>query len=424
MKAQTVCAKWLCLCCTSFHWAAASLETIRSSSQHLSLCTLQVATQFTRGGMASVQREDVHNGVRRELAQPDASPVSNASLATVPHTGLHDGVYNRVRHKTSQHSASPSSVNMSLAAVPHAKTAAKNPLGTYLFFAHHKSGSLMTLEAVRQMNTSLGDLSGLSVDFSRLLGQAVWPSEMLFNEPRCLLHVVRNPFELVVSGYLYHMAESEDWLRTHTFRRALYYVRKNRVRDGCTPKVGWMCLVLRGLAQVYRMSRAGPTARLLPTAQDNETFSQYLQRVEAKSGLLAEAIFSSNYSLASMRFTSDVVSSRPCSMNVCFEQFYDDCNAVWKRVLQAWNIKDPHYSKMLRGAMKSCPDKSKGAKSHSSSRAMHHKHLSHAPEHVLLHSLRELDSDVLNGMLASLETHIGSSGQPCKLSGKYAGPGD
>jgi len=295
------------------------------------------------------------------------------------------------------------------------------PNTRFLFFAQHKSGSLMTLEAADYIREAIGKLTGLSLDFSYTMGSAVYDSEMQTAEPTCLLHVARNPFELVVSGYLYHKAQAEDWLE-HTFDNATELMRDTNVPGDCREGANWMCPVFRGLAQVQSMSRSGPVAGVIPEAVGGETFPQYLRRVDTDAGLIAEAIWASNFSLASMRFTSDFVDRQPCSQNVCHNEFYENCDATWERVLQTWEIKDPHYSVMLEAAKLSCPNTSPGARDHSSHELLEKQNLAHVPEHKMVQSLRELDERFLNGTLASLEAHLGerhANGEPCRVVGKY-----
>merc|ERR1719329_599116 len=83
----------------------------------------------------------------------------------------------------------------------------------YTLFAQHKSGSMMAWEAAMSMQRAVGKESKLRFHFNHALGSALSPPEMVGprGTPRCLLHFSRNPFEMVVSGYMYHMAKSETW---------------------------------------------------------------------------------------------------------------------------------------------------------------------------------------------------------------------
>merc|ERR1711924_106128 len=54
-----------------------------------------------------------------------------------------------------------------------------------------------------------------------VMGHASDPTMMQTPEPACFAHVARNPFEIVVSGYLYDMAESEPWLTQIRFKEAV-----------------------------------------------------------------------------------------------------------------------------------------------------------------------------------------------------------
>jgi len=73
----------------------------------------------------------------------------------------------------------------------------------------------------------------------------------------------------------------------------------------------------------------------LPEAKAKETYRGYLKRVDLHAGLIAESIFDSTATFPPMLFTHDFVRSHSCSINVCFEAFYQNCTATWQRVLGA-----------------------------------------------------------------------------------------
>lgn len=297
----------------------------------------------------------------------------------------------------------------------------------YVLFAHHKSGSTMTLEAASYMMIAIQNLTGPSVDFSRYLGSAKSNEEMLRNDNQpidensktCMLHVSRNPFEVVVSGYLYHMAEGEDWLR-QSFGQAFEIY--SRTPDGCPPNANWQCYVYGGMVQIIDMSKTPEFAGVLPTPTLEESMPHYLKRVGTDAGLLAEAVWASNYSLASMGFTCKYVKSHPCSVNVCFDEFYENCEKTWKRVLHAWEVQGPHFEQMFEGAMKSCPGISASTGPHTSDANMEKKGLQHPPEATMMSRLRELDEQYLNKSLAELDQLLATchiDERPCHVGGKY-----
>lgn len=291
----------------------------------------------------------------------------------------------------------------------------------YVFFGQHKSGSLMAWEAAVKMQQAVAHSSSLRFEFNRHLGNALFSSEMLHYLPQqaCLLHFARNPFEMIVSGYLYHMADSEAWL-SEPFGK----VRKlmaEQFPEGCVAGQDWRCRVYRGIDEVYQSSLSSSASFRLPLAKSTETFPEYLRRSDLTTGLTAEFIWAANYSLASMRFANEFVqkpaAASSCNLNVCFHEFYENCPAAWQRVLQAWQVQEPDYTSALRAVTRSCPSVSRAAERHSSDRLMRKKHLSHPREPEMLQRLQELDRSLFKGALADLEEYV-----QCNVSGKYRMP--
>lgn len=295
----------------------------------------------------------------------------------------------------------------------------------YHLVPHHKSGWIMSKQAHVYMREALANLSSvppIQLEFSaRTMGLAMDRSMMLTRNPSCIAQFSRNPFEMVVSGYLYHMAESESWLTLKKFGQAAPDCEPRfvdgRLSARCkepSTKLYWMRKAQGGIAEVFHSTRSGPIADHLPDALAGETFPQYLKRIDLDAGLLAEYVWALNRSLKPMSFTKDFAISHACSVNVCFHEFYDNCKATWQRVMKAWEIQPPRYDAMLRAATKSCPGISWDTKLHSSAHLAKKKKLAHIPESEMVKRLRVLDRTVLNGKLSALETHLA-----CPLSGKY-----
>merc|ERR1719265_2840882 len=128
-----------------------------------------------------------------------------------------------------------------------------------------------------------------------------------------------------------------------------------------------------------------------------------MKRVDYDKGLVAEFILAQSLSLAPMRFTYDSVAAHSCSVNACYRDFYEQCPDAWKRILNTWQVDEPFYSKMLEGALESCPNVSTQTAGHASNNQASQMNLTHPPEHVMLHRLREPDTQFLNRTLADLE---------------------
>merc|ERR1719265_142972 len=99
------------------------------------------------------------------------------------------------------------------------------------------------------MQRAVGKESKLRFHFNHALGSALSPPEMVGprGTPRCLLHFSRNPFEMVVSGYMYHMAKSETWLE-RSFDNASSVLAAT-FPHGCQARDSFRCLAWRGLVQ-------------------------------------------------------------------------------------------------------------------------------------------------------------------------------
>eukprot|EP00930_Biecheleria_cincta_P054523 TRINITY_DN4070_c0_g1_i1.p1 TRINITY_DN4070_c0_g1~~TRINITY_DN4070_c0_g1_i1.p1 ORF type:complete len:354 (+),score=40.45 TRINITY_DN4070_c0_g1_i1:127-1062(+) len=258
----------------------------------------------------------------------------------------------------------------------------------YHLVAQHKTGSGEAEMACERMKTSIHTLFeqplGVFIDAPwDTLGVATNQAMMHRNKPSCIAHFNRNPFEVLVSGYMYHKAAAEQWC-LWSFNFTL-----NRV-ESCQPDYEngqmlrfckgsqtdyWNQTYSNGLARVYMESREGVFADLLPDAKLDENFADYLRRVDPDAGLVAQFIWAYNTTFAPMQFTNSYIQSKSqsCSLNVCFEDINDNCNATWHRILQTWQVEEPQRSAMLRGAVGSCPGSLVSAhisETHSSSHMM------------------------------------------------------
>mmetsp|Transcript_44645 Transcript_44645/g.74264 ORF Transcript_44645/g.74264 Transcript_44645/m.74264 type:complete len:369 (-) Transcript_44645:73-1179(-) len=281
----------------------------------------------------------------------------------------------------------------------------------YWVFAQHKTGTMMGMQAVELIKQAIPNIP---IEVHSGFGAATNKKAMGNQDANaCVLHIARNPFEMLVSGYLYHRSEAEAWVQTQ-FGKA---VEADKKHGECG--MDWFCEANRGIAQLWQKSLSGPVADWLPDAGLNETFTQYLQRVSVDEGLIAESIWARPFSLGSMNFTSPHFDAHPCAINVCLSEFYEDCWNTWERVFSAWKIQKPLSDQMLHAAEDSCPKVSKIAVEHSSSAAASRmKHSpEHPPEHEMVTRLKELDRQLLNGQIAELEAQV----PHCQVSGKYKG---
>jgi len=323
----------------------------------------------------------------------------------------------------------------------------------YIMVGHHKGGSTMFKEVNARTELACPDCATLQ-NHEDVMGNAVDESMMQTPNPACFLHQARNPFEMLVSGYLYNLAGAEEILWANvTFAEAA-----ELTSAGCEPmliggrmtgicKGDWGDPFLqmeryvanmgkdstlwtiakggnyfryfyrRGVAQVFNSTRSGPLSARLPDANANETYREYLSRVDLDAALLAESVFASDVEFSTTRFSWDYMKSQSCAVNVCYDEFSEDCNATWERVLQTWNMTEPHYSATLKAISPSCPGTSQLAEQHSVSTLIDNNNITTPSLNDMVMRARELDRDFLNGTMAELETYLG-----CKVTSKYTDP--
>jgi len=302
----------------------------------------------------------------------------------------------------------------------------------YQIIAHVKGGFRMCQEAGQSAKLEIYNLfqQGFPPAYVKChahdLGHIV-SLQQLNDSEACFGHITRNPFEMVVSGYLYDMANAEGWMSEAN--RTNQDIACDPVLVDCKTADKSSCGTLRdfawnypdghhrSVAQLYRCTMSGTLSGLLPDVLAAEKFPEYLRRVDTDAGLIAQTIWASDDSLASMRFNYDMAAARECGTNVCFSDFYGDCLAQWKQILNSWSTPEPYSSALLKAAMKSCPSESDRTKQHSSENKQREAGLNSGKLYALVQRLRELDRLHLNGTLHELERHLG-----CAVGDKYLPP--
>jgi len=282
----------------------------------------------------------------------------------------------------------------------------------YVLFSHHKAGWTMTVEASKALQ---------KLDKSFHFGSQPYACVMrsppdLFSQPpdgdaKCLLHVTRNPFEMIVSGYMHHMSNTSserNWL-WDTFATA-------RSRSAQLSELSGLKEHLASNAEVFKQSRQGRLASMLPDAELTEQYPQYLARIPVDAGLLAEYIWATSHSIASLAFTHEKIQEldQDCSMNVCLDKFYSECDGTWMNVLQRWGFKDASLVDLHDAVLQSCPGTSLTAKEHASDSQAKKHGRTHPPESEMISLVRKLDEQFFDGSLARVERQVG-----CELHGHY-----
>jgi len=159
-------------------------------------------------------------------------------------------------------------------------------LKEYHVIAQHKSGTVMGVEAVKGMVSTLRLHSPVIDAPESTLGRATNISMMQTPKPACHVHMARNPFELVVSSYMYHMAGAEPaWTQDIKFGDLLdlddctLIFHGGRMSPFCSSQRGLQSyaenLRLKGLADVFHSSHSGNLSAWLPHVKANESWAGY-----------------------------------------------------------------------------------------------------------------------------------------------------
>jgi hypothetical protein len=329
------------------------------------------------------------------VAAEDTTPVTITSAMTQAGTHTHTPTH-------SSNGQLQPSFSLSRESQTH-----KSGTTDHVLLAHHKGGWEMSHQAAVAM-AGAADEPDSRIYVNLTHSFAISPEELATPKASCWLHIIRNPFEMIASAYVYHAAGSEGWLFTPFGSVA------GRLAES-TPAFRH---VYEGITQVMDNSISGPLD-WLPDPKADENYPQWLRRVDLDDGLLAEAIGPTNKSLSSLEFTDGLfrTESQSCNVDMCFNKFYEDCNASWHQVLNAWQIPENRSHRMHTAVMKSCPDESPQTEKHSSDYKGHLSNFTHPPEHELVQRLRELDRLHLGGRIAEMEKRFN-----CPVSGKYVGP--
>jgi hypothetical protein len=242
--------------------------------------------------------------------------------------------------------------------------------------------------------------------------------------------MVRNPFEMLVSGYLYNAAGSEPWMKM-TFEQSIAKWNANcdpilvdcgiSASKACQEEVKTAQYVpvgglVRSVTQLYACSRSGPMASLLPDAQLDETFQEYMTRANPDEALIAQFIYASDSTLYPMLFQHGYFQEHNCAKNLCFSSLYTDCKKQWSSVLKVWETPDVYFNDLLEAAVSQCPGNSEKAEKHSSEHMQEtNGGVEHREDHTMVVQMRHLDREHLNGTVSGLETTL-----ECPLGYKYS----
>jgi len=290
---------------------------------------------------------------------------------------------------------------------------------TVWIFVAHKMGtelSSMAAGAVNEALISMGCLySSMSQDWDH---RPMFQDASEFAMPRCFIHLERNPFEVVVSGYLYHLGTTEDWIYWK-------FARCGEMPRHCEEQ-GYFCPwgTLDLWAEVYWTGvcslRSSPliAAGRMAAPLDDENFQEYLVRVDFDSGLLANALFFASAVWEPLKMFHDLAEESCCAVNVCFDSFDTACNETWRGAFTVVaGVKEPVLSGMVAAASSTCSGGEVGA-----AHAMAHGADAQAiasgkflpANGQLVTRLRALDRELLGGSLEELAGKVG-----CAIGARY-----
>jgi len=254
-----------------------------------------------------------------------------------------------------------------------------------------------------------------------------------------LLHVIRNPLEMIVSSYGYDMEELETQWQHAPFRgipaceshfnNFLQSVdpHSKAQLDSCNggTAAALHCSAVhavRSAAHPVKGELAGILPKVHPSAYPNGTWLTYLESLDEDEALLAEAIMMSSLALKNMAIIGPSVRSLvgpwvtgTTHQAVCENEFEEatmpGCTRMWLQVVKGLGFSGNLTRLASKAAEASCP----GSKTAQASLSAHNSatgNLTEASDRVK--RLIRLDRDYLGGRLARM-----TLAQPCGLSDRY-----
>lgn len=266
-------------------------------------------------------------------------------------------------------------------------------------FAHHKTGTVMSRHAVTAIKPELATQCHRHISVEALDEGHLPPSPQ---DNIRFLHFERNPFEVVVSAYLYHQGGREPWMSIpiSSEKTMRGWHRWHRER--------WMDQARDGFSSLIRAAEKGQ----LPKIESDETFTGYLKRVDDQSGLYAEALVASHMIFPNMELLHEAASSQQFGANVCLPQFYEDCHGTWTRSFETLGAGPEKLDALVNAASTSCPGADPKAIEHSSTKAASSAGVQHPPLSQLMKKIKWIDNSMLDQKLAMLELKIGCPFNP------------
>ena len=312
--------------------------------------------------------------------------------------------------------AAPWPCSRASVAVPQKGRMATGDLGwcglRRVFVVHHKAGTIFMERSSELLNRELQRLCrhhAMAKPIEVLdCGEQECHSTAIAGA--CSLHLERNLFEVVVSGYLYHRSNAEPEWEEEPMAA---------VPTALNDSTKWAWKYHRALQR----NIVGGSHDTLPRPTAHEGYAHFLQRLDETHGLQAEARFATAVTIEEMvALHQRAMSLAPppklaCSAVACFSEFEGDvaaCVSTWSQRLQALQFPAVVAERLARVASTQCPGShtgSQAAAAHSATGSVK------TPLHTLVARLAAYDLAQERGKLAAADRALG-----CPLSGKYLGP--
>ena len=168
-----------------------------------------------------------------------------------------------------------------------------------IILSHHKTGTVLS----RKVKKILQDIAPPIKTMGNGLGKTIIPYDA------AIIHLMRNPFSMILSAYFYHKTTMENWV----------HCRSNSIRYSYCPYVydkyntvqqAWSYVVsdLKGKIAIVRED--GETETLHYPDFVGHSYQTYLNAISPQHGVLLELIRANQYDLPSMVSDFDTVQRR------------------------------------------------------------------------------------------------------------------
>jgi len=253
-----------------------------------------------------------------------------------------------------------------------------------------------------------------------------------------VLHLARNPLEMVVSSYAYDLEGKEpSWQSApvtpfHHCRRQFHehFGEQQSLLTQCTSGIGPYCTGIDAVVAAAQPDGTGELAPRLPVPDPieaamagapRESWSRYLARVGEDEGLLAEAVMMKTLALRNMAQIRQLSAESPRRQTVCLafleEGTVDHCRQKWEQLVADLEFPShliPNISAAIAAATCSrARDGQSADVEEEPGASIIMRNRTQAADRVV--RLARIDEEVLNGSLAQIHSYVG-----CPLGHRYA----